>query len=96
MEHGALDALDLAMHAHGGVHDDAEVGEGGHYMHADAANAHSRLQRSVGGLVVRNPDVHELRLVAVDLELVGEQLDPDLLHTHLQPLQRMPVAFQVS
>ena len=25
MEHGALDVLDLAMHIHGEVHDDAEV-----------------------------------------------------------------------
>ena len=46
MEHGALDALDLAMHVHGGVHDDAEVAEGGHCMHSDPTNAHSRLQRS--------------------------------------------------
>ena len=53
MEHGALDALDLAMHVHGRVHDDAEVAEGAHCMHADATNARSRLQRSVGDLVVR-------------------------------------------
>ena len=69
--------------------------EGRHCMHADATNAHSRLQRSVGGLVVQSCDDHELRLIAVDLELVGKQPDPDLLHTHLQALQRMPVAAQV-
>ena len=98
MEHGALDALDLAMHVHGGVHmhDDAEVVEGEHCTHSDPTNAYSRLQRSVGGLVVRSCDDHELRLIAVNLKLVGEQPDPDLLHTHLQPLQRMPVAVHVS
>ena len=81
MEHGALDALDLAMHVHGWVHDDAEVADGEHCMHSDPTNAHSRLQRSVGGLVVRSCDDHELRLIAVDLKLVGEQPDPDLLLT---------------
>ena len=34
MEHGALAALDLAMHVHGGVHDDAEVA--GRTLHACA------------------------------------------------------------
>ena len=47
MEHGALDALDLAMHVHGGVYDNAEVAEGGHCMHSDPTNAHSWLQLSV-------------------------------------------------
>ena len=79
-----------------GVHDDAEVAEGGHCMHTNATNAHSWLQCSVGGLVVQSCDDHELRLITVDLELLDEQPDPDLLHTHLQPLQRMPVAVQVS
>ena len=76
MKHGALDALDLAMHVHGGTHDDAEVAEGGHCTHADATNAQSRLQRLMGGLVVRSRDGHGLglHLVVVDLELVGEQL----------------------
>ena len=68
---------------------------GGHCMHSDATNAHSRLQHSVGGLVLWSCDDHELHLIAVDLKLVGEQPDPGLLHTHLQPLQRMPVAVQV-
>ena len=96
MEHGALDPPDLAMHVYGGVHDDAEVEEGGHCMHADATNAHSQLQRSVVGLVVWSCDDHELPLIAVDLKLVGEQPNPDLLDTHLQSLQRMPVAIKVS
>ena len=47
-------------------------------MHSDPTNAHSRLQRSVGGLVVPSCDDHELRLITVDLKLVGEQPDPDL------------------
>ena len=79
-----------------GVHDDTEVAEGGHCMHSDATNAHSRLQHSVGGLVVRSCDDHELRLIAVDLKLVGEQPDPHLLHPHLQPLQPMPIAVHIS
>ena len=68
MEHGALDTLDLARHIHGGVHDDAKIAEGGHCMHADATDAHSWLQHSVGGLVVRSWDDHELRLIPVDLK----------------------------
>ena len=96
MEHGAIDNLDLARHVHGEVHDDAEVVEGGHCMHSDATNAHSWLQCSVGGLVVRSCDDHELRLIAVDLKLVDEQPDPDLLYTHLQLLQCMPVAAHIS
>ena len=86
IEQGALDALDLAMHAHGGVHDDVKVAKGGHCMHADSGNAHSLLQRSIGALVVRSRDDHELRLVAVDLELAREHPDPGLLHKHLQLL----------
>ena len=42
--------------------------KGEHCTYADATNAHSRLQRSVGGLVMRSRNDHELRLVAVDLE----------------------------
>ena len=83
---GALDTLDLAMHIHGGFHDDTKVAEGGQYMHTDSANTHSRLQHSVGGLVVRSHDDHELCLVAGDLLLVGEHPDSDLLDTPLQPL----------
>ena len=86
IEHGALDTLDLAVHVHGGVHDDAKVAEGGHCMHIDSTKAHSRLQHSVGDLVVRSHDDHELHLVAVDLDLVGERPDPVLLYT---PLQRL-------
>ena len=52
------------------------------HAHADATSAHSWLQHSVGGLVVRSHDDHELRLIGVELELVGEQPDPVLL-THI-------------
>ena len=34
MEHGALDALDLTMHVHGGIHDNAEVADRGKTLHA--------------------------------------------------------------
>ena len=55
MEHGALDALDLAMHIHGGVHDDAEVAEGGHCMHSDPISYH---QQCLCCLVILNIELH--------------------------------------
>ena len=88
-------ALDLAIHVHAGVHDNAQVAEGGQRMHADVTNAHScmaaalsRWSGSVELWWLWTPSI------TVYLELVGEQADPDILHTHLQPLQHMPVAVQ--